>query len=144
MTRAIDEHALVTVRHAANEVEAGAIRAVLVDEGIEAWIFAAPLTTLGFGASAESLGGIPVQVRLGELGRAKTVLRENEMVSESLDWDSVDVGAETDEVQAASSGSTAVVTLGRILVRIGMVFVFLLLVVLAVGGVGAIFAALRG
>lgn len=129
---------LVTLRHAATEVEAESIRLVLDDAGVESWAFGAPIAMLGFSASANALGGIPVQVRLRDLDRAKQVLRDNSLSSASLDWDSVDVGEDDDEVRAVADTDPLVIASGRLFVRVGAVLAVVLLAVTVLAAVGAV------
>lgn len=126
---------LVTLASVATEIEAESMRMVLEDDGIEAWVFATPIGTLGFGASASCVGGIPVQVRLRDLDRAHRVLRQNADSSGSLDWDTVDVGGDDAEVAAAASLSPTITRVAQILIRIGAVSALLMLALGLVAGV---------
>lgn len=92
-----DPSELVTVHVASSDFEAQTIAAVLRDGGVEAAVFGAALGAFGLtGSGSRLLGGVPVQVRAGDIERAKGVLRANAYLADSVDWDSVDVGEEDD------------------------------------------------
>jgi len=86
---------LVTVRQARNEFEATIIVNTLRSEGIDAFSFGMFRNIL----PVESrFTGVPVQVRQGDLDRARTVLREQAEDSSDLEWDEVDLGERDDEL----------------------------------------------
>jgi hypothetical protein len=81
-----DPAELVTVHVAASDFEAQTIAAVLRDGGVEAAVFGAALGAFGLtGSGSRLLGGVPVQVRAGDLDRAKGVLRA-QTVSTGTAW----------------------------------------------------------
>jgi len=133
---AADPAALVTVHVATSDFEAQTIAAVLRDGGVDAAVFGAALGAFGLtGSGSRLLGGVPVQVRAGDLERAKGVLRANKYLADSVDWDSVDVGEEDDV--ARKLGSRGVFTTsGRWLAEAGRVLAIaaVVLVVLALLG----------
>jgi hypothetical protein len=124
-----DPAELVTVHVAASDFEAQTIAAVLRDGGVEAAVFGAALGAFGLtGSGSRLLGGVPVQVRAGDLDRAKGVLRANQYRADSVDWDSVDVGDEDDA--ARRLGARGLLTAsGRGLAEVGRVLAIAALVV---------------
>lgn len=131
-----DPSELVTVHVATSDFEAQTIAAVLRDGGVEAAVFGAALGAFGLtGSGSRLLGGVPVQVRAGDLERAKGVLRANKYLADSVDWDSVDVGEE--DHAARKLGARGVFTAsGRWLAEAGRVVAIaaVVLVVLALLG----------
>lgn len=84
---------LVTLMEANGEFEARMIVAVLEEAGIEAHVFVLGNLGLPMPLSPGSRG-TPVQVRKSALEAARAALKENRELGASVDWDSVDVGAE--------------------------------------------------
>ncbi|MSR28449.1 MAG: hypothetical protein EXS03_02590 [Phycisphaerales bacterium] len=119
MTGARDGDSLVTVHLASTEFEAQTIVAVLVEREIDAVAFPSAMQTLGLeGIGAQSLGGVPVQVRERDLERAKSALRANKFLADSVDWDQVDVGEEDpDAVRLGKRGGF--LTFGSTMVAVG-------------------------
>ncbi|MBM4009171.1 MAG: hypothetical protein FJ285_06205 [Planctomycetes bacterium] len=118
---AADLSELVTVHVATSDFEAQTIATVLRDGGVEAVVFGAALGAFGLtGSGSRLLGGVPVQVRAGDLERARGVLRANKYLADSVDWDRVDVGEEDDA--ARKLGTRGVFTTsGRWLAEAGRV-----------------------
>lgn len=114
-----DPKRLVTVHLATSEFEAQTVAAILRDREIDVAVFGAAIQAFGLdGVGNRMLGGIPVQVRAEDLERAKSALRANKFLADSVDWDSVDVGDE--DPQATSLGrKSAVDTVGALMVRAG-------------------------
>lgn len=107
---------LVTLVVKANEMEAGAVQAVLEDAGITAFAFAASQMAFPYNGP---LNGVPVQVRQADLERAKAVLAQNVADSVDLDWNEVDVGQRDDDTPIAHrTGMPLIVRLGQIVVAI--------------------------
>jgi len=111
MAEAHPELADLTTRP--NELDAGLVRAVLSEAGIEAWLHTAPGALLGaFG----TLTFVPtiVRVRESDLERAQQVLDRNRQDSVDLDWDEVDVGEPADDLAAAIAATDRGVPLGSL------------------------------
>lgn len=131
-----DPTALVTVHVATSDFEAQTIAAVLRDGGVDAAVFGAAVGAFGLtGSGSRLLGGVPVQVRAGELDRAKGLLRANKYLADSVDWDSVDVGEEDDA--ARQLGTRGVFTTsGRWLAETGRLLAIVALVLGALAMLG--------
>ncbi len=121
MTSAGDPDRLVTVHVATSEFEAQSVAAILREREIQVAVFGAAIQAFGLdGVGSRMLGGIPVQVRSEDLERAKSALRANKFLADSVDWDSVDVGEADGEV-AALVRTGAFDTLGGLMVRAGRI-----------------------
>ncbi len=121
MNATSDPDGLVTAYLAASEFEAQTVAAILRDREIDVAVFSAAIGTLGLDAvGARLLGGIPVQVRMSDLERANDALRENKFLSDSVDWDSVDVGNEDAEATALVR-TGAIDAMGSAMVRGGRI-----------------------
>ncbi len=119
---------LVTVHLATSEFEAQAVAAVLRDREIDVAVFSTAIQSFGLdGVGNRMLGGIPVQVRAHDLERAKSALRANKYLADSVDWDSVDVGEE-DEGARRLGRVDSVNTFGRLMVRGGQFLAILILI----------------
>ena len=82
-----------------NEVEAGVIRSVLEDAGIESWTLTSANTPVGiWGASAFNF--TTIQVLETEYDRAQEVLNRTREESIDLNWESIDIGEPEDELAA--------------------------------------------
>ncbi|MSR69895.1 MAG: hypothetical protein EXS17_06065 [Phycisphaerales bacterium] len=121
MTDSDDQNRLVTVHLASSEFEAQSVAAILRDREIMVAVFGAAIQAFGLDVVGNRmLGGIPVQVRAQDLERAKSALRANKFLADSVDWDSVDVGEEDAQVTALGRPSP-IDTLGRQMVRAGRI-----------------------
>lgn len=121
MSDSFDDSRLVTVHLASSEFEAQAVAAILRDREIEVAVFGTAIQAFGFdGVGSRLLGGVPVQVRACDLERAKSALRANKFLAESVDWDAVDVGEE-DEGAKRLGRVGCLNTFGRVMVQTGMV-----------------------
>lgn len=92
---------LVTVQQVRNEFEASILVASLKDEGIEAFSFGMFSNILPV---ASRFTGVPVQVRKGDLERARRVLEEKAETPADVDWDSIDVGEREDRLPLREPG----------------------------------------
>lgn len=112
---------LVTVHLATSEFEAQTVAAILRDREIDVAVFGTAIQAFGLdGVGNRMLGGVPVQVRAEDLERAKSALRSNKFLADSVDWDSVDVGEEDES--AKKLGRTGMVnTFGGFMVRGGRI-----------------------
>lgn len=129
---------LVTVFSAASEFEARTVASVLEEAGIEAVVFPTAISMLGFQLAAQALGGIPVQVRPEDEERARGALRLHKYIASSVDWDSVDVGDEDAEAtRLGRKGGSQ--TVGRFLVRGGLIAAFVLIGLTVLMGVVRMF-----
>jgi hypothetical protein len=126
------ENDLVTLIVKSNEMEAGAVQAVLEDAGIDAFAFGAAQMAFPYNGP---LNGVPVQVRQADLERAKAALSQNVADSVDLDWDEVDVGQREDDVPIAHR------TRLPLIVRLGQIVVILMLAMIVIN---AIFTGLIG
>jgi hypothetical protein len=91
-----DPDQLVTLTTATSEFGAHLLIAILDDGGVQAFTFGSTGTTLGVtGQSTNPRWGAPVQVRRGDLDKAREVLLANRRDSIDIDWDQVDVGTES-------------------------------------------------
>ncbi len=121
MTSCDDPNRLVTVHLATSEFEAQTVAAILRDREINVAVFGAAIQAFGLdGVGNRMLGGIPVQVRAEDLERAKSALRANKFLADSVDWDSVDVGEEDAQV-AALVRKGSIDSVGRVMVRAGRI-----------------------
>ncbi|MDY7109177.1 MAG: DUF2007 domain-containing protein [Planctomycetota bacterium] len=90
-----DPDELATLLRAHTPFEAHTLAAVLADAGIEAFVFDSAYA--GFGLSlVPGKGGVPLQVRRGDVEQARRVIRENASDSIDIDWAEVDVGERAD------------------------------------------------
>ena len=113
--------ALVTLMVADSEFEAQTIVAVLSDREIDAVAFPSVIQTLGLdGVGARMVGGVPIQVRGGDLDRAKSALRANRFLADSVDWDAVEVGDE-DPAARKLGAPGPMLAFGRMMVAVGAV-----------------------
>jgi len=127
-----DGSRLVTVHLATSDFEAQAVAAILRDREIDVAVFSAAIQAFGLdGASSRMLGGIPVQVRADDLERAKSALRANKFLADSVDWDQVDVGEEDEGVKRLAQPSP-VDAFGRFMVRGGAIAFVIIVIVSAV------------
>lgn len=95
------DNPLVQAIMAESEFAAQTKAAVLEDEGIETYVFAAERSWTG-GLSLDPLqNGVPVWVRQSDLERAKHILAQRIADSVDLDWDEVDVGEPEGELPDA-------------------------------------------
>lgn len=114
-----EQSGLVTVHLATSEFEAQTVAAVLRDREIEAVVFSAAISAFGLdGVGNRMLGGIPVQVRACDLERATAALRANKFLSDSVDWDAVEVGDEDPQAKALASQGPFM-SYGRFMVKAG-------------------------
>lgn len=127
-----DGSRLVTVHLATSDFEAQAVAAILRDREIDVAVFSAAIQVFGLdGAGSRMLGGIPVQVRADDLERAKSALRANKFLADSVDWDLVDVGEEDEGVKRLAQPSP-VDAFGRFMVRGGAIAFVIIVIVSAV------------
>jgi hypothetical protein len=92
-----DPDELATLLKAHTPFEAHTLAAVLAEAGIEAFVFDSAYA--GFGISlVPGRGGVPIQVRRGELEQARRIIRENASDSIDIDWTDVDVGERADRL----------------------------------------------
>lgn len=92
---------LVTVVSCSSEFEAATKVAVLEEAGIDAFVFGSSHAALPL---SQRFLAVPVQIRAGDLERARAVLNENQRDSPSIDWDSVDVGERDDDLPLREPG----------------------------------------
>lgn len=86
-----DPDRLVQVAVARSGFEASLLVVYLADHGVEARSFDMVERGFSFALSA-TRPGVPVCVRAVDHARARSVLRDRRAESDSIDWDSVDVG----------------------------------------------------
>jgi len=92
---------LVTVHEAAGEFEARTVVAVLEDAGIEAFVFPLANIPIPDPFRPGPLGRVPVQVAASDAERARAAIAAARDDAGRIDWDEVDVGEPTPEVEAA-------------------------------------------
>lgn len=127
-----DNSRLVTVHLATSDFEAQTVAAILRDREIDVAVFSAAIQAFGLdGAGSRMLGGIPVQVRADDLERAKSALRANKFLADSVDWDSVDVGEEEESAKRLAQPGL-VDAFGRFMVRGGAIAFVIIVIVSAV------------
>lgn len=115
---------LQTVAVTTTEFEAQTLVVVLEEAGIPASAFGSVRSTLPLGAR---FTGVPVQVRRGDLERARVVLERRRTESADIDWDAVDLGAREDDVPPARPGRMPV------LARLGFLVAAIIVVIMIVG-----------
>jgi hypothetical protein len=98
-----DPDILETVATAATTFEAQTIVAVLHESGIDAVAFDAAPGVMGLSLTG-GINAVPVQVRRGDLERARAALKQNVADSVDLDWNEVDVGEREDALPLGSVG----------------------------------------
>ncbi len=115
---------LITTRHG---FEAHVIVAVLQEAGIDARAFDAIQTSLPLGGG---FTGVPVQVRRGDLARAKEALKNNLSDSIDLDWEQVDVGERVDRLPLTTRRGMPLAAKIATATAVTVVFVYLMLTLL--------------
>jgi hypothetical protein len=130
------ENDLVTLVVKSNEMEAGAVEAVLDEAGIKAHVFGA---IQGIAPLTGPNQGVPVQVRKADLERARGVLSQNVADSVDLDWDEVDVGQREDDVPIAHrTGLPLIVRLGQIVAALMLAMIVINAIFTGLIGVAAV------
>ncbi len=115
---------LITTHHG---FEAHVIVAVLQEAGIDARAFDAIQTSLPLGSSFTR---VPVQVRRGDLARAKEALQSNISDSIDLDWEQVDVGERVDHLPLTMRRGMPLAAKIATATAVTVVFVYLMLTLL--------------
>lgn len=115
---------LITTRYG---FEAHVIVAVLQEAGIDARAFDAIQTSLPLGGGFTA---VPVQVRRGDLARAKEALKSNLSDSIDLDWEQVDVGERVDHVPLTTRRGMPLAAKIATATAVTVVFVYLMLTLL--------------
>jgi hypothetical protein len=138
-----DPDRLVTVHEATSEFEGRSIVALLEDAGIAAFVF--PLADLPL---ADALRGrrrvVRVQAAARDAERARSIVAERTRDAESIDWDEVDVGEATEEVEELAAAPLEA-TAARGLARLGRWAAWgIVLLILATGAVATLAALLSG
>ena len=134
-----DIASLAELMTAANEGEAGIVRAALQAEGIPTWQHTADTALLGiFGASG--MHATTVRVRSADLQRARELLDRVRQDSVDLDWNEVDVGQPEDALAARIAardrefGDSAAPGYGRAMLPPSLVWLGIVLAALILTG----------
>ncbi len=124
-----DPHELATLITTHPALEAHVIVAVLQAAGIDARAFDAIQTSLPLGGG---FMGVPVQVRRGDLARAKEALKSNLSDSIDLDWEQVDVGERVDHVPLTTRRGMPLAAKISAATAITLAFIYLMFVLFGV------------
>lgn len=81
---------LVTLTTVPSEFEANLLAIVLKDNGIDAFVFAAPSSGMGVSLSGGTVG-VPLQVNSNDVTEAKQILASNKRNSVDIDWDELEL-----------------------------------------------------
>jgi hypothetical protein len=123
-----DPDALVTVRLARSEFEAGVLAATLREHGIEAFTFGRAHGAIPLGTRLLS---VPVQVRAKDRERAEQALAERAVDAAEVDWDEVDVGEREDRLPLHTPGRMPLV------VKVGYIAAIVIVLIAIVGAIVA-------
>lgn len=134
---------LIAIRTLPNEMQAGIIRSVLTEAGIESWTRKADgFDYFGLGTIAAAMTS--VTVRAEDAARAEAALEANRQDSVDIDWSEVDVGEPEDEAgrRIAAKGEFDGDARGGRRLPVKALFVWVVLIALAFGLTDTVIAPL--